>query len=413
MSGRGRARQRGAVTVLVAAMSLVLVAFVGLSVDGGEVQAQQRESQNAADGAALAAATAIINASNYGYLESDARAIGKTVAGYSGIPTTDVTISFQDTTGADPNDPTRVATVKADVTHVFPTVFLPIMDINTATVSAHAVVTITQNTTANCGLCSLAATASPAVIAQSGGQVQVSGGSLKVNSTGSPAITVSGGGAISATAVTSVGSVSGPTTPAAVTGATQVFTDPLATVPTPTVGLAANDVVYASNTTIDPGTYGALTVNTGVTVTMRPGVYVISGPLLVNGTLNGSNVMVYLTCKSATTPYVSAPCTTGGNNVDINGTMTVSAPAAGSAYTGMVLFADRNDGGTLTVNGTITPTGTIYGKSLNIAIPHGSHQSLTSRVVVGTVNVNNGGRLAITYTSSGNYVAPGKLALTT
>ena len=123
MTWRRRA-QRGSVTVLVAGMSLVLVAFVGLAVDGGEIQAQQRESQNAADGAALAAATAIINADNYGYYESDARTIGQTVAGYAGIPTGDVTITFQDSTGADPNNPAQVVTVKADVTHTFPTLFL-------------------------------------------------------------------------------------------------------------------------------------------------------------------------------------------------------------------------------------------------------------------------------------------------
>ena len=406
-------RQRGSVTVLVGAMSLILVAFVGLSVDGGEIQAQQRESQNAADSSALAAATALINASNYGYLESDARTIGKTVAAYTGIPTTDVTLTFQDSTGADPNDPTQVVTVKSDVSHTFGTIFLPVMNISSASVAAHAVVTITQNTTANCGLCSLAPTASGAISADSGGIISVSGGAIKANSTGTPAISVSGGGAISATGVTSVGSVSGATTPAAVTGPAQTFTDPLATVPVPTLGLPAADVVYSANTTINPGTYGAFTVNTGVTVTMRPGVYIFGGVITINGALNGSNVMLYPTCETTVAPIVSTPCTTSGNNINVNGTMTVSAPSAGSAYTGLVLFADRLDSGTLNVAGTITPTGTIYGKSLALNFPHGSHGSLTSRVIVGSVNVTNGGRLAITYTSSGNYVAPGKLSLTT
>lgn len=407
-------RQRGSVTVLVAAMSLLLVAFVGLSVDGGEIQTQQRESQNAADGAALAAATAIINADNYGYTESDAATIAKTVAGYAGIPTGDVTMTFQDSSGADPNDPTKVVTVKADVTHTFPTLFLPVMDINSASVSAHAVVSVTQNTTANCGLCSLSSSASPAVIAQNGGQIKVNGGSLKVDSSASGALTVQGGGSVTATSVTSYGTAIGITNPTAVTGAAQQYTDPLASVPPPTLGSAATNVTYSSNTTISPGTYGSITVNSGVTLTMRPGVYVIAGGLTVNGTLDGSNAFFYFTCSSSGGSPVSQACASGqGNAITINGSMTVSAPAAGSDYTGLVMFADRNDNGTITVNGTITPTGTIYAESMQLYIPHGSHQSLTSRVVVGTVNVDNGGQLTINYTSSGNYVAPGKLSLTT
>jgi len=86
MTARRRRQQSGSILVLVAAMSLLLVGFVGLSVDGGEIEAQQRQSQNAADGAALAAATAIINASNYGYSTTDAQTIAQTVASYSGIP---------------------------------------------------------------------------------------------------------------------------------------------------------------------------------------------------------------------------------------------------------------------------------------------------------------------------------------
>ena len=49
---------------------------------------------------------------------------------------------------------------------------------------------------------------------------------------------------------------------------------------------------------------------------------------------------------------------------------------------------------------------------MKLYIPIGAHQSLTSRVIVGTINVDHGGRLDVTYTASGNYVAPGKLRMT-
>jgi hypothetical protein len=401
------------VLVLVASMSMLLIAFTGLAVDGGEIQVQVRESQNAADGAALAAATAVINADNYGYTTSDAQTIGLVVAGYSGIPTGDLSFQFLDSGGFATTDPTVVASVKVDVHHTFTTIFLPIIDIDTASVSAHAVVTITQNTTAKCGLCALSPTASPAILADNGGQITVAGGSAMSDSSGNPSIQVSNGGAMTATAVSSVGPVSGTPTPAAVTGGGQSFADPLASVPVPALGVTANNVNYGVNTTINPGTYGAIDVTGGTTVTMRPGIYIIAGALIVDGTLNGNNVFLYFTCKDSIL-VVSKACTgTSGGALNINGTLTISAPAVGSDYTGLAMFMDRNNPTTLTIGGTITPTGTLYGASAQLYIPNGSHQSITSRVVMGSIDVDHGGRLDITYTSSGNYVAPGKLQLST
>ena len=395
-------------------MSLVLIAFTGLAVDGGEIQVQQRESQNAADGAALAAATAVINADNYGYFLTDASNVGWTVSSYTGIPKADVGIVYKDSTGNNAPSTDKVATVNVTVNHTFPTLFLPIMDINSASVSANAVVTITQNTTANCGLCLVSSSAAPGVSANNGAQITVNGGAIKVNSSANPSISVAGGSSVTASSViTAVGPVSGPTTPAATTGAGQTFTDPLASVPVPTLGATANDVNYGAATTISPGTYGAINISSGVTVTMQPGIYIFSGALTVNGTLNGNNVFIYFTCKDSIL-VVSKACTgTSGGAITINGTMTTSAPPAGSAYTGLNMFIDRNDPTTMTVDGTINPTGTLYGAAAQLYINIGSHQSITSRVVFGSVNVDHGGRLTITYTSSGNYVAPGKLQLTT
>ena len=417
MTRRRRLQQSGSVTVLVAAMSLVLVAFVGLSVDGGEIETQQRESQNAADGAALAAATAIINADNYGYTFADAKHIGAAVTNYNGIPSSDIPDpdgwKFKDSGGNDATDPHAVATVTATVTHTFPTLFLPIMSIDTATVSSTATVAITQATGAKCGLCVLSPNASPALWAQNGGAITVTGGPINVLSNGNPAITKDSGAStkIQATAVTAVGSVSGNTTPAAQTGSSYTFSDPLASVPTPPLGLTANDVTYSSNATITPGTYGAVTIPSGVTVTMQPGVYIFAGGLPLNGTLKGNSVMIYFPCKSGS---VSAACTAGqnGGNITFAGSMTVSAPPEGSSYTGLVLYGDRNNTATMNVSGSISPTGTIYAAAMTLYIPHGSHQSLTSRVIVGTVNVDNSGQLNITYAASGNYVAPGKLKMT-
>src|SRR6476469_3172241 len=53
---RPRARKvRGQVAVVIAVAMVVLIAFVGLAIDGGSMYAQRRTAQNVSDSAALAA----------------------------------------------------------------------------------------------------------------------------------------------------------------------------------------------------------------------------------------------------------------------------------------------------------------------------------------------------------------------
>ena len=359
MSGPRRRQQSGSVIVLVAAMSLILVAFVGLSVDGGEIETQQRESQNAADGGALAAATAVINASSRGYTITDAKNIGNTVVSYNGIPTADASFSFLDSLGLATTTPSSVATVTTTITHQFSTLFLPIMGIDTATVSATATVTVTQPSSNTCAICVMNSTANN-TFNVSAGTVSVEDGSIKVASAGSPAMNVTNSGSVTVTGsganITSVGSVSvNNTSPAPLTGAAYTFTDPLATVTAPTVGGTANSVSYSGNTTINPGTYGSITVPGGATVTMNPGTYIVAGGMSINGTLKGSNVMIYLTCLSggSTAAACTAPGQNGGNvTIGGGGVLSVSAPSTGT-YAGLAIFGDRNNNASFTVNGLI------------------------------------------------------------
>ena len=58
---RGHARERGQILVLFALGAVVLIAMVGLVLDGGDTYAQRRDEQNGADMAALAGANAYMN----------------------------------------------------------------------------------------------------------------------------------------------------------------------------------------------------------------------------------------------------------------------------------------------------------------------------------------------------------------
>jgi hypothetical protein len=86
--------------------------------------------------------------------------------------------------------------------------------------------------------------------------------------------------------------------PAPVHG-TDPVTDPYASLPIPTPGpcLMTNAVIKAS-TTLDPGTYcGGLTIKTGATATLNPGIYImLNGQLRTDsgGQIQGQDLMVAL-----------------------------------------------------------------------------------------------------------------------
>src|SRR3954453_9933832 len=65
ISGAPRHRRartvRGQVAVVIAVAMVVLIAFVGLAIDGGSMYAQRRTAQNSSDAAALAATNKMLS----------------------------------------------------------------------------------------------------------------------------------------------------------------------------------------------------------------------------------------------------------------------------------------------------------------------------------------------------------------
>ena len=191
---RRRRRQRGSVLILAALMSLILVGFVGLVVDGGEISSSARSSQNAADGAALAAAYDILNnGSHTGYALSNATTIANTVAVANGIPASELTLAYLDATGSVTSSPTAVQYVKADTSHNFPTLFLPVIGINSAAITNHAKVQL-KGTPSNCVICALASAGTG--FSQTGATVYAYGGPIAVNSIGVGSIAINGAGGV-------------------------------------------------------------------------------------------------------------------------------------------------------------------------------------------------------------------------
>jgi len=445
MSSRARQRQRGSILALTAILLPVLIAFAGLVVDGGEIAAQGRWSQNAADAAALAAAWDV---ANNGFSLADATDLANELATENGIPASDLSMHYYKADGSTAGVPFQVAFVQADVTHQFANLFLPIINLDTATVTAHARVAVTA--VGKCGLCLLSPTAAPAL--------KITGTST-VHLNSPVAINSSAAGATSTTAAvyihsgslsTTSGSVNvvgttfvdggGSISPAAVTGASPTV-DPLAAVPALNPALCGT--TYTQYPAWDSGTSGASTIPAGVSgavacypsisihgsavATMAAGSYLISGPLTVTtgGTLNANGVFLYLSCNTGVgSPPPAVACTSGagqaGGSITISGSapVTITAPNSGT-YQGLAIMADRfntNANGTVLTlggSGTLSTTGTVYAASGAMVLSGATAATtFSSRFVVATVSDVGSSTININYTSSQNYSTPGSLKLT-
>ena len=181
MDRRHRGQQSGSIMVIVAVSMLILIAFVGLVVDGGEITSEVRVSQNAADAAALAAAW---EWADNGQNITSAKALASVVAVKNGIPASDLTVTFLDAAHNPTSIGSEVAYVDGDGSHQFQTLFLPIINIDSARTTAHAEVQVVGDPY-ECVVCSLSQSAANALSISS--TFAITGGSTVVDSSSASA----------------------------------------------------------------------------------------------------------------------------------------------------------------------------------------------------------------------------------
>jgi hypothetical protein len=254
----------------------------------------------------------------------------------------------------------------------------------TSTITAKATAGLVGTVSPNC-VYALDPSAQNAFQATNGATVALNGCAIAVNSTNSDALTVNGGSTVSASAITIAGGDSisngGSTTPAPTTGAASAA-DPLASLPSPTVG-ACNYTNYSpgyGTWALTPGTYcGGINISNGATATFAAGTYIINGGslTLVGGTTDtGSGVMFYLTGTNAS--YGSVNISNGAN-------VTFSGPTSGS-YMGVVFYQNRSI--TSSVNATFSGgvsmklTGTLYFPTTSVVFSNGSSVSNVYTAIV-------------------------------
>jgi Flp pilus assembly protein TadG len=412
-----------AVILVVVAMSIFLIAALGLAVDGGQMYAQRQMAQAAADAAAQAGIMSIYDGTNstsaYPFgtgstpiassvcTTTDLRTpcVYARLNGFGGTAADTVTLSYPTTVSGVTLSSATVPAFAVTVQRTLQTGLIRFLPGGPATssITAKATAGLVGTVSPDC-IYVLNPSAANAFQASGGVSVTASGCAISVNSNNSSAVSVTGGASVSATAIDVVGGVSvnngGTTTPTPVTGVTPVA-DPFVSLPALTPGTCLYATQYSppSGTTLVPGTYcGGINVSNGVTnVTFGAGNYIINGGGLTFGggtTSSGSGVMFYLTGTNAS--YGSVTIANGVN-------VTLSAPTSGT-YLGVLFFQNRSITSSSNANfaggATMLLTGSLYFPTTYVAFSNGSTAEANSTAIVAD-EISFTGGANIKYDSTG------------
>jgi Flp pilus assembly protein TadG len=412
-----------AIILVVVAMSIFLIAALGLAIDGGQMYAHRQMAQAAADAAAQAGIMSIYDGTNatsaYPFgtgsppiassacTTTDLRTpcVYARYNGFGGTGSDTVTLSYPATVSGVTLSSATVPAFTVTVQRTLQTGLIRLLPGAPATsiISAKATAGLVGTVSPDC-IYVLDPSAANAFQASNGATVAVSGCAVSVNSTNSTAASVTGGASVSASAINVVGGAAvnngGSTTPAPVTGVTPVA-DPFASLPALTPGTCLYTTTYSppSGTTLSPGTYcGGINVSNGVTnVTFASGNYIINGGGITFGggtTSSGSGVMFYLTGTNAT--YGSVTIANGVN-------VALSAPTSGP-YLGVLFFQNRSitssSNATFAGGATMQLTGTLYFPTTDVSFSNGSSAEANSTAIVAD-QISFTGAANIKYDSTG------------
>jgi Flp pilus assembly protein TadG len=389
-------RCSGQTFLLVSVALVVLVGMAALAVDIGDLWTTRRLMQSAADAGAVAGADELA----LGASSSDITTAAKDAASHNGFADGSSRAGGADTVTVSVHNPPTAGpfaantnAVEVNVSQTQNTYFMKVLGFQTVPVSTTAVAV-----TLGSGSCiySLDRSASGAITV--GGSASVNSGcGIYDNSDSSSALSVSGGGSITAPLIGVVGGTSisgGGSTPLS-TGIAQ-FGDPLAYIAAPSFDPSSCSSFKTTNVgggAMNPGTFcGGMSINSGATVTFNPGLYVIDGGgLTINGgaTVSGSGVTFYLTGDNKSS---SGPKNYAGVNINSTATVNFSSPCNSSSggVPGMLFFQDRSitTGVGSTINGSASSTfdGAIYFSTTPLAYAGGSGVSGFTLLVADTLS---------------------------
>lgn len=401
--------EKGQALILITFAMVGLVGFAALAIDGGRVLSDRRHAQNAADGAAYAAALA----SGKGQDITSAAEARATSNGYDGGTASDVTVAAVNTaSGVCPSTGKEITvTIVSDVSTTFARVLGRTMVRNTVTATARACDPINGSPFYGNAIVSLRPTGN-GFDAHGTPDWFITGGGIFVNSNSSSAATCGGSAGVNAPTVTAVGGTgmsgcySGSTP---ITGAPQLsFSDYATYFPRQP---ACNGIATYSGGQWHPqsGADGSRVTWSG-DADFAPGLYcVTNSPGPFHGEISGSEVTFYIT-----NPNFSMKFNGGGN-------LTAQAPTSGE-YKGVLMYlAPQFSGSTLLNtqeldmrgNGTGQVRGSIIAPSATVTMFGNSGTGAFNSQVI-AYNVDSGGNADITvsYQANDNYEVTFPVTLT-
>jgi Flp pilus assembly protein TadG len=341
--------KRANIAILACFCMPLVIGGAGFGVETGYWYYKRLELQSAADAAAYAAAIE----ARAGSATDTMRNAALLAAADNGFdPTTlglQLTYPFAGAAG--------VSSVQVVFTHPEERFFTQIFSTKQVTVQTAAVASF--NSSSNACILALDPSASKSVLFSGSSALSLTGCNVMANSNAPDAITAQGSAKLKAPCLMSAGGAtitSNVTLTACATPLTNlpVTADPFKNLTNPPSGKCTS----SKGNTLQPGTFcGGL--NLSGNVTLKPGVYVVSGGSLkinANANIVGSGVTFFLT---------------GSASADINGNATVdlSAPTSGD-YSGMLFFGDKANSSTSDnkFNGTAGSkmTGAIYFPSQDV-----------------------------------------------
>jgi Flp pilus assembly protein TadG len=408
----GRRRRRGIVLVLVAVCLAVILAFVAIAIDGGNLLEQRRQAQATADAAALAAAEDLFRKypSNKGYDSGGtAAAAAKSIAAVNGFNNDGVSSVVTVRTSPQPysGGPNKDKTipkgyVEVTVQHNQSRYFSALMGTGTIPVSARAVARGNWEP-AYVGIHVLDLHQPASLTAGGESFVTVTGASVIVNSDAPDAAT-STGGQLTADPfnITGGSSISGNKGGfhGGVNYGTEPQPDPLRHIPEPnpnSMTTQRNNKLHLSNgtRTLLPGVYkGGIEVAGQGNLIMQPGIYYMDGggfSFSGQGNLLAAGVMIF-----------TAP-TQSSDVIDISGSGSIflSPPTSGT-YQGLTLFQDRESANDLSVSGggDMHITGTFYAAGALMKVSGGGDSKVGSQYISRFLTIAGNGGLTIEYDPS-------------
>lgn len=391
--------ESGQALVLIALCMSLLIGFLGFAADAGLLIIAQRRVQTAADAAAIAGAAEL----NYGDYTSAAQAASSQNGFTNGANGVTVSVNPSATTipsplyGAYKNQPGYLEVI---IAQNVPTYFMRVFNWNSMTVSARAVGSL--GSSQNCIY--ILGTSGTTINLSNNAQLKAPGCGIIDDSSGTPAISVSGSANITAASVGVVGTAytdnSGSAiSPAAVSGVVPV-SDPLGYVQPPSYNAAsctADPLTHygngGSSYSVGPGSTYSTTQTGNVvcytslslgqnndSVTLNPGTYVITGAMTTaSGPILGGNGVTFYLTGSASLSIAN----------DTN--LSISAPTSGT-YDGILFYQDRADTTAASIQGgsSLSLTGILYFPDAALSIGNGTTQTFYSPVVAQSLSIYGG-----------------------